>query len=525
MKDSQYYIQQRKEGRDTLSWIENFGLHLFDEDCSPRVSFKNDERNEVLVLRIDKNKNTISAYYCFFQTDGKGFTRFCVNKYNEDDDAGGLKELMDRAKWDDNFTKEYWKEVFCGGKIENVDEDTLKRPETKTSPSENLNLMEYIECIQEEIKKVIEKLSIPKYENIRKVLIAEQYAAALPLKYALSRIFANAETPILHFIKKIEKKTWQRNAVHFHVSGKLLSSELNTTPQMTIGDVLSLREKGVTFTLPLSKDQNGKYCLPVTPIIKDGDLKWSELIKEDVECDYKVGDISFKRIQLSMISDGFRILYVMCNKIVVEGLMVEKKNDKYKIKSLFLNKSEETQKPISSKPNSNETKSFPKTIADSSQNTSTNSPSEEARHQIATMFFDGSDRLITVARKNIETLFKKIYQDKWEVKMKETFCTGIYKNLDFGNFPSFITDNKDLLTEYWGGADSYYQVKNSAYALHRLRNKNSHHEIDAVINQGKAEVSRVFSDMIRVVKIMSDIETAKKIEDLNLKLDTTWWIN
>jgi hypothetical protein len=140
------------------------------------------------------------------------------------------------------------------------------------------------------------------------------------------------------------------------------------------------------------------------------------------------------------------------------------------------------------------------------------------------MIFDGSDRFIIVARKNIETFFKKKYQDKWDIKFKEAFCKGVYKNLDFGNFPSFITDNKDLLIEYWGVENSYYQVKNSAYALHKLRNKNDHHEIDTVINQGKAEVTRVFSDMIRVVKIMGDIETAKKIEDLNLKLDTIWWI-
>ena len=523
-KNIEKSIRLRQEGEDCLSWIENFGLHLFDEKCMPRVSFNDGEKNEILVLRINKVKNIIYAYYCFFQTDSKGFSRFCVNKA-ESVDAAGLKDLMDRAKWEEDSTKNYWKEIFCGGKAHNVDETTLKRQETKTSPYYEMNMMEYIECIQKEIQKLLEKLCIPANENISKVLITEQYALAFPLKYALGRIFPNAKRTVYGCIQKIEEKSWKQNAARFHIPGKLLSSVLNTTSPMTIGDVLCLGEKGVTFTLPVSKGQNGKYCLPPTPFIKSCDLKWSELIKEDVQYDYKVGGLSFKRVQLSMIANGFRILNVMCNKIVVASLMVEKKNDRYQIKGLFLNKSEETLKPAFSTPNSNGTRSFPKTTTDSSENTSTNSPSEEARHQIATMFFDGSDRLINVARKNIETLFKKKYQDKWEVKIKETFCKGIYKNLDFGNFPSFITDKKDLLIEYWGGEEAYYQVKNSSYALHKLRNKNSHHEIDAVINQGKAEVSRVFSDMIRVVKIMGDTETAMKIEDLNLKLDTIWWIN
>lgn len=309
-------IRFRQEGKDVLSWIENFGLHLFDENCKLNIPFNNGEKNEVLVLRIDKITNTINAYYCFFQTDNRGFTRFCVNKYTEGNDAGGLKRLMDRAKWDDDSTRKYWEEAFCADKIEHVDESTLKRPESKTSPYEEMNMMEYVECIQEEIKKVLTKLSISSNDNISKVLIAEQYAAALPLKYALGRIFPNAKKMVRHFIfkKKIEEKSWQQNAIHFHIPGKLLHSVLNTTPQMTICDVLFLREKGVTFTLPLSKDKNGKYCLSDTSIIDKSELKWSELITEDIEPDYIVGNLAFKRVQLSMLADGFQNVYLICDK-------------------------------------------------------------------------------------------------------------------------------------------------------------------------------------------------------------------
>lgn len=48
MNVSNYYIQQRQEGNDVLSWIENFGLHLLDKDCKPRVSFEKGEKTKFL---------------------------------------------------------------------------------------------------------------------------------------------------------------------------------------------------------------------------------------------------------------------------------------------------------------------------------------------------------------------------------------------------------------------------------------------------------------------------------------------
>ena len=79
---------------------------------------------------------------------------------------------------------------------------------------------------------------------------------------------------------------------------------------MTIGDVLSLSEKGVTFTLPLSKGENGEYCLPTTSVIDNSELKWNELMKENIQPDYTVADMAFKRVHLSVFADGFQNVYM-----------------------------------------------------------------------------------------------------------------------------------------------------------------------------------------------------------------------
>ena len=58
-KNIEKSIRLRQEGKDCLSLIENYGLHLFDEKCMPRVSFNDGEKNEILVLRINKVQNII----------------------------------------------------------------------------------------------------------------------------------------------------------------------------------------------------------------------------------------------------------------------------------------------------------------------------------------------------------------------------------------------------------------------------------------------------------------------------------
>ena len=64
-------INARKEGENTLSWIEKYGIYL----CK---TFKNID-GSVLVLSIENNDN-LSVYDCSFNKSKGERTKFCVNK-------------------------------------------------------------------------------------------------------------------------------------------------------------------------------------------------------------------------------------------------------------------------------------------------------------------------------------------------------------------------------------------------------------------------------------------------------------
>lgn len=315
-EDSKKAILQRQDGYNSLSWIENFGQHLLKEDCKPHVSFQNGESDLILVLRI-RNKqerlagghtgrNTMSAYLCFFKTIDD-FTRFCVNGAC-DEDVDGLKDLMvDKAKWKEKSTINWWKEVFYD--LKQIDEDTLRRKEVLASDYLNMNMMDFIEKIQKEIEKAIFKLDVD-HKKINKVCIVEQYAMALPFQYAISRMFPHAKGKIYPFVWKEQRIPWLQNVSRFHVPEKMLHTTMSTSPQISIGDILKLGEKGVVFTLPLSKEVNGDYCVPSVSIFDNSDLKWNDLLKGRVEADYSVGNLSFKQIRLALFADGFQCIYM-----------------------------------------------------------------------------------------------------------------------------------------------------------------------------------------------------------------------
>ena len=535
----------RQEGKDVLSWIENFGLYLFDEDCKPRVSFKNDERNEVLVLRINQKQNIISAYYCFFQTDSKGFTRFCINK-EVNNDAGGLKGLMDRARWADDTTKNYWKEVFCGGKIDNVDEDTLKRTETKTSLYEEMNMMDYINRIQEEIHKVLIKLSIPANENISKVLLVEQYAAALPLKYALGRIFPNAENPILHFIWKEEKKSWQKNTVRFQVPGKLLHSRLKATPQMTIGDVLSLREKGITFTLPLSKRKSGEYCLPTTSIIDNSELKWNELITENIEPDYIVGNLAFKRVQLSMLADGFQNVFMNSAKNLV---CLSSNNNEIVVKTM----------PVPTNvPNvvTTGTESANTTENDGNKENEQKNTEQNPTIQEPIDYDDKADKIFSnvtigikrttkglefiarnfllnkykkelpdeIAESEKEAFWKKKYEECMKMDWQKTMLSNWkkHKQIEFSNFVSFLRTY-----QYKGLSSSmkslkFSKIDSAVSSLKDMRNLHAHASIDDIISLGRTKVLFSMEHMLIIAEQLHDKKLEERLQKYQIEIEKEW---
>lgn len=321
-------IKSRQEGKDVLSWIENFGLYL--SEGKSHVSFQKGENNMMLVLRIRNKfeetsksrteKDTISAYLCFFKTDDNGFTRFCVNAAC-DEDVEGLKDLMvDKAHWTDESTKNWWKEVFRDLKCP-IDEDTLRRKEVLASDSLKMNMMDFIEKIQEIAEKAISKLNVDK-QKIRKACIVEQYAMALPFRYAINRMFPNAKGEVYPFVWKEKKMSWLQYASHFQVPGKLLHASLLTSPQISIGDVLN-QKKGIEITLPLSKEDNKKFFSPFSAIFDNSDLKWNELLRENAVPDYVVGNLAFKRVQVSIFSDGFQRLYVRGCKDVIALLAIK----------------------------------------------------------------------------------------------------------------------------------------------------------------------------------------------------------
>lgn len=312
MKDSKYYIQQRQEGKAVLSWIENFGLHLINDKSERCLTFG--EQDHVLVLHI-KNKekeDTINAYYSYFRTSNKGKTRFCINAPFDGIEVttNKLWELMvEKADWSLSETRRWWECVFPKGQF--VDETTLQRVAVKDSS--DMKMSEFVSSISAVFEKVIAKLGVDK-DKFTKVCIVGHYAMALPVLYALRKMFKDKYVAPYVFTKNVQMKDnpWQQNSHCFLTPKKLCDTIIKSTPQMTIGDVL--REKGITFTLPLSKGESGEYGLPTTAVVDNSELKWNELMTENIQPDYMVGNLAFKRVQLSVFADGFQNVYVICDK-------------------------------------------------------------------------------------------------------------------------------------------------------------------------------------------------------------------
>ena len=63
-------INNRKEGKNTLSWIEKYGIYL----CNTSKNIA----GSVLVLSIENDDN-LSVYDCYFKSKNER-TKFCVNK-------------------------------------------------------------------------------------------------------------------------------------------------------------------------------------------------------------------------------------------------------------------------------------------------------------------------------------------------------------------------------------------------------------------------------------------------------------
>ena len=309
--------------KNKLSWIENFGCHLFDEECNPKILFQYNSDELIVVIRISNTneKNEIRAYLCYFSTKN-GRTWFCINETCSSS-ADGLKTLMEEeAQWKDDTTKNYWNEIFRGGNNP-IDEDVLRRPEIKiTSSTSGRNIWAFIQDVQQELNNAISAFTQPT-TNINRVFVVGQYVSrsglpteagvALPLQYALGRIFPMAKDNICGFVWENDRcKSREEVAKHFHVPGNLRYTMLNLNSEITIDDCLS--NGGVTITIPMQKGEGDNFTIASeicdAQVFNGYPLRWRDILDKTSKEVFCVGELAFQRLNLSMIPNGFQKVFV-----------------------------------------------------------------------------------------------------------------------------------------------------------------------------------------------------------------------
>lgn len=322
--DSLSAILSRQNGNDTLSWIERFGLQLLEKGDTPDNFFVPGHDNHILVLRL--GENMISAHYCYFRTGQEGNTRFCVNTA-VDVEYDKLKKMMEDANWNSPATKGWWNEVFRGGDAP-VDEDILRRQEVMVSNSLNENMFQFVENIGTELENVIDK-TIKEKKAYTKICLVDGFAEALPLRYALSKMFPNVCITSHAFTETnpLKDYTFQQGQQHFIVPKELFNIALCTTPQMTIADIVRLETNSIVFTIPLTKqDGENEWSLPDSSIFNDIEIKWCDLFSSIGEYDYLVGNLAFKQLRITVLVDGIQNIYLKSSENITIRLSCDNKH-------------------------------------------------------------------------------------------------------------------------------------------------------------------------------------------------------
>lgn len=325
-------INARKEGEDTLSWIENFCIYLSESSCKPR---KEGKIENVLVLSIE-NEERLSIYDCFFKIQQNG-TRFCVNKAIPDVCFSNLKALLEEVKWRSKETQEYWNDVLVkkektGYNLAKVDESVLQREQTKASCCcPDLSMIDFLSNLGNEIESILQCLEINK--SYHKVYIANganfmsYYPLVAPLQYALYKRFKTDSVepfvkPELFNNQPLTSYGWKTNKARFYTGTLSRAIGLNTSVEVSLNDLMNAG--GVVVTFPLDEN-NGCYTMPATPVLREctsdntnhrrislsGEQRtWADLYGQ-VQWDYKVGELAFKQVKLSIYADGCQRLYLM----------------------------------------------------------------------------------------------------------------------------------------------------------------------------------------------------------------------
>lgn len=331
-------IKARKEGENKLSWIENFCIYLSKSSCKPREEEKIEKIENVLVLSIE-NEERLSIYDCFFKIQPNR-TGFCVNKAIPDVCFSDLKALLEEVKWNSIETREYWNDVLVkkeetGYNLAKVDESVLQREQTKASCCcPDLSMIEFLSNLGNEIESILQRLGDIK--SYHKVYIANGYGnksyypLVAPLQYALYKHFKTDSVepfvkPELFNNQPLTSYGWKANKARFYTGALSRAIGLNTSVEVSLNDLMNAG--GVVVTFPLDEN-NGCYTMPATPVFKEcssdskkcedtktlslGDvtLTWADLYGQ-VQWDYKVGELAFKQVKLSIYADGCQRLYLM----------------------------------------------------------------------------------------------------------------------------------------------------------------------------------------------------------------------
>ena len=331
-------INARKEGKDTLSWIEKYGIYL----CK---TFKNFD-GSVLVLSIENNDN-LSVYDCSFNKSKGERTKFCVNKAISVSFVK-ISSLLKNVKYFEPNTQQYWNECFCKGQFDQIvadKKDTLQRPETKASsdPSVDLTMSAFLSDLQTFVEEAIEEIAktANDWNKYDRIYIASAdgrntYPLVLPLKYTLYNLFETDSKKIWGEMFKGKDKEgniikkplssyyydWKACQQYFHIGALSHAIGLNVSLELTMNDLM--KTDGIRVTFPLETGDDGSYTLPATPVLKECssgnntkkislsgvELNWADLY-ENVQWDYKAGNHAFKHIKLSICADGCQRLYLM----------------------------------------------------------------------------------------------------------------------------------------------------------------------------------------------------------------------
>lgn len=531
MKDSKYYIQQRQEGKDVLSWIENFGLHLINDKSERCLTFG--EQDHVLVLHI-KNKekeDTINAYYSYFSTSNKGKTRFCINAPFDGIEVttNKLWELMEeKADWSSSETRRWWECVFPKGQF--VDETTLQRVAVKDSS--DMKMSEFVSSISAVFEKVIAKLGVDK-DKFTKVCIVGHYAMALPVLYALRKMFKEKYVAPYVFTKNVQMKDnpWQQNSHCFLTPKKLCDTIIKSTPQMTIGDVLFLREKGITFTLPLSKGESGEYCLPTTPVIDNSELKWNDLMTENIQPDYTVDNLAFKRVHLSVFADGFQNVYMNCGESLVclsynhNGIIVKNEPVPRDEPKVAITDSTDPANPIK-KPVEPQTTPSPYDGVDEDI--------EQKMLNIKHIIDDALEFTTRFLEKVANNFFREKYpNEEWTQKYGESLRPGYMtekwqenSQIEFSNFACFLSHyrnniigNKDNPGVNW--RKNYSSVVHIVGKLKPIRNTKSHGYSD-IVGIGLRNLNSCLNDMEDLARVFDNQQLKEKMSNYYNELQSNF---